>query len=43
VFEIISDGTSVAELSKKTGISYYSLYNTYRNVKGLIKDNLEWD
>jgi hypothetical protein len=43
VFEIISDGASVAELSKKTGISYYSLYNTYRNVKALIKNNLEWD
>jgi hypothetical protein len=29
-------------LSKKTGISYYSLYNTYKNVKSLIKENIKW-
>ena len=43
VFDLISDGMSIAELSKKTNISYYSLYNTYKNVKTLIKDNIEWD
>ena len=43
VFDLISDGMSIAELSKKTNISYYSLYNTYKNVKTLIKQNIEWD
>jgi RNA polymerase sigma factor (sigma-70 family) len=42
VFDLISDGMSIAELSKKTSISYYSLYNTYKNVKTLIKQNIEW-
>jgi DNA-directed RNA polymerase specialized sigma24 family protein len=44
VFNLISEGMSIAELSKKTGISYYSLYNTYKNVKTLIKNNnIQWD
>ena len=43
VFNIIRSGTSIMELSRKTGISYYSLYNTYSNVKKLIKKNIEWD
>jgi len=43
VFDLISEGMSIAELSKKTNISYYSLYNTYKNVKTLIKQNIEWD
>ena len=43
VFDLISNGMSIAELSKKTSISYYSLYNTYKNVKTLIKENIEWD
>ena len=43
VFYIISEGMSIAELSKKSGISYYSLYNTYKNVKSLIKNNIQWD
>tara|TARA_R110002020_G_scaffold139161_2_gene309911 strand:- start:778 stop:1272 length:495 start_codon:yes stop_codon:yes gene_type:complete len=42
VFDLISNGMSIAELSKKTSISYYSLYNTYKNVKTLIKENIEW-
>ena len=29
--------------AKKTGISYYSLYNTYKNVKSLIKTEIQWD
>jgi hypothetical protein len=33
VFEIINSGESIASLSRKTGIQYYSLYNTYRKVK----------
>lgn len=43
VFEIVSDGMPIAELARKTNISYYSLYNTYKNVKQLIKNNIEWD
>ena len=43
VFDLVSNGMSIAELSKKTNISYYSLYNTYKNVKTLIKQNIEWD
>jgi RNA polymerase sigma factor (sigma-70 family) len=33
VFQYIDDGLSIAELSKESKISYYSLYNTYRQVK----------
>lgn len=43
VFEIVSSGVTIAELSRKTLISYASLYNTYKNVKNIIKQNLEWD
>ncbi len=43
VFEIISSGTSIAELSRRTNITYYSLYFTHKRVKQLIKDNIEWD
>lgn len=40
VFYICSSGKSIAELSRETGITYYSLYNTYNNVKKHIKENL---
>lgn len=43
VFEIVSGGVTIAELSRKTHISYASLYNTYRNVKNIIKNNIQWD
>lgn len=43
VFDIVSSGTSIMELSRKTGISYYSLYNTVANIKKLIKKNIKWD
>lgn len=43
VFNLISEGMSISELSKQTNISYYSLYNTYKNVKNIIKDNIKWD
>ena len=44
VFRLLTEEKmSIAELSKKTGISYYSLYNTYKNVKSLIKTEIEWD
>ena len=37
VFEIINGGESVAELSRKSYIQYYSLYNTYNKVKDKLK------
>lgn len=40
VYEIIEAGESVSELSRKTNISYYSLYNTYKKVKKYLKDKL---
>jgi hypothetical protein len=40
VFEIIASGKSVAALSRETGISYHSLYNTYITTKRLIKNKL---
>ena len=40
VFEIVEDGESISELSRKTNISYYSLYNTYKKVKKYLKDKL---
>tara|TARA_R100001591_G_C4351596_1_gene183239 strand:- start:1079 stop:1600 length:522 start_codon:yes stop_codon:yes gene_type:complete len=43
IFDLISNGMSIQELSNQTKISYYSLYNTYRNVKKHIKKNLQWD
>ena len=43
VFDIVTSGTSIMELSRKTGISYYSLYNTFTNVKKLIKKEIKWD
>jgi Glu-tRNA(Gln) amidotransferase subunit E-like FAD-binding protein len=36
VFDIINSGESIAELSRKSGIQYYSLYNTYRKVKARL-------
>ena len=40
IFEIVAKGVSVAELSRNTKISYYSLYNTYINAKKHINENL---
>jgi len=40
VFEIVASGTKISELSRKTTITYISLYNTYRNVKKLLKKNI---
>jgi len=37
VFEIINGGESIAELSRKSLIPYYSLYNTYHKVKSKLK------
>ena len=37
VFEIINEGESIAESSRKSYIQYYSLYNTYKKVKNKLK------
>jgi hypothetical protein len=37
VYEIIEGGESIAHLSRKSGIPYYSLYNTYKKVKLKLK------
>ena len=37
IFELIKSGESIASLSRKTGIQYYSLYNTYNKVKNKLK------
>jgi len=37
VYEIIDDGETISELSRKTKISYYSLYNTYKKVKKILR------
>ena len=40
VWEIIESGESIADLSRKSGIPYYSLYNTYKKVKEKLKKNI---
>jgi len=42
IFDLIDNGKSIAELSRDTNISYYSLYNTYRKVIEKLKQNL-WE
>ena len=37
IFELINGGESIASLSRKTHIPYYSLYNTYTKVKTILK------
>ena len=37
VFEIINEGESIAEFSRKSKIHYYSLYNTYKKVKTKLR------
>lgn len=40
IFDIINSGETIASLSRKTGIKYYSLYNTYKKVKEKLKQLL---
>ena len=40
VFLLIDGGESIASLARKTGIPYYSLYNTYKRVKEKLKNLL---
>ena len=37
VYQIIDDGSSIADLSRKTHIPYYSLYNTFKKVRKKLK------
>jgi len=37
IFQIIEGGESIAQLSRKSGIPYYSLYNTYKKVVQKLK------
>ena len=37
VYELIDGGESIASLARKSGIPYYSLYNTYKKVKAKLK------
>lgn len=39
--EVILENKSIAELSRETTISYYSLYNTVKIIKNEIKHNYE--
>ena len=43
VYDIVSGGESISELSRKSQISYYSLYNTFRNVKSKLKELIVTD
>jgi hypothetical protein len=40
IFEYIDEGESIPGLSKKTDISYYSVYNTYKKVLETLKNKL---
>ena len=41
VYNMIQDEYSITELSKKTTISYHSLYNTFRKVKDRLKEKVK--
>lgn len=41
VYNLIQDDYNITELSKKTNITYHSLYNTYRKVKDRLKEKLK--
>lgn len=40
VYELLDGEVSVSKLSRSTGISYYSLYNTFKKAKQYIKTKL---
>ena len=40
VFNLIQNEYSITELSKKTSITYHSLYNTYRKTKQKLRDKI---
>lgn len=40
VFDIVQKGEKISELSRKTNIPYYTLYNTYKKVEKHLKQFL---
>lgn len=40
VFDLINSGERISDLSKKTTIPYYTLYNTYRKVYKYLKKHI---
>jgi len=40
IYEIIESGVKISELSEKTKIPYYTIYNTYKKVKNYLKSNI---
>lgn len=44
VFNTITDGCSIAKLSRETGIAYHTLYHSYNKTKNELKKEIkEWD
>lgn len=41
VYNMIQDEYSITELSRKTNITYHSLYNTFRKVKDRLKEKVK--
>ncbi len=41
IYNLIQEDYSITELSNKTNISYHSIYNTYRKVKGILKEKIK--
>jgi hypothetical protein len=41
VYNMIQDEYSITELSRKTNITYHSLYNTFRKVKDRLKQKVK--
>ena len=41
VYDMIQDEYSITELSRKTNITYHSLYNTFRKVKDRLKQKVK--
>lgn len=40
IYDIIESGEKISELSNKTTIPYYTIYNTYKKVKEYLKNNI---
>ena len=39
--EIFIEGKSISQFSKDTGITYYSIYNTIKNIKKELRDEYQ--
>jgi DNA-directed RNA polymerase specialized sigma24 family protein len=40
IYNLVQDEYSITELSKRTNISYHSIYNTFRKVKQKLKEKI---